>query len=305
MTKKQTNTLTLPAGAKGQKREPSIGFIGAGRVARALGIALHRAGYAVTAVASRTLASAKLLATQIDGCTARRDSQAVVDACQLVFITTPDDTIPAAIAHLKWHPGQTAVHCSGADSVALLRAAACQGITTGVFHPLQAFTGDKTDANAFQGITFSIEAEEPLRAKLKDMACALGGYWIVLSAEDKALYHASAVIACNYMVTLAGIAASLWANFGADTEEATRALLPIMKHTVANIEHLGLPDCLTGPIARGDAGTVRRHLQAIRARAPGLEPTYRELGQLTVSMAHAAGRLDAATVANLTAALAE
>ena len=273
-------------------------------MAHALAVALNRAGYDISAVASRSFTSALSLAAKIEGCAAYRDSQAVVEACGLVFITTPDSTIAAVTSRLKWHHGQAVVHCSGADSVSLLTAATSQGAVGGVFHPLQSFAADSTDTSVFQGLTFSLEAEGPLLDELKMMVNTLGGRWMVLRAEDKALYHASAVIACNYMVTLAATASGLWSQFGVSAKEALTALLPLMRGTLSNIERTGLPDCLTGPIARGDTLTVRRHLEAIRSRAPGLETVYRELGKLTLPLVRAAG-LDAAKITELTEIFAD
>ncbi len=271
-----------------------IGFIGAGKLATVLATGLSQAGYPVTCVASRTFSSAKRLAAHLDGCAPYADKQAVADNCDLVFITTPDDAIPLVAAELIWHPGQSVVHCSGVDSSEVLDSASRQGAAVGVLHPLQSFAGGGSDATALRGITFSIEAAEPLLSELKHIAETSGGRWVVLSAKDKVLYHAAAVIACNYVVALTKMATDLWARFGVGDKEATRALLPLMKGTLANIENVGLPDCLTGPIARGDIGTIRKHLEAIRGRAPEVEAAYRALGQVTVTVAEAKGEIDAA-----------
>jgi predicted short-subunit dehydrogenase-like oxidoreductase (DUF2520 family) len=202
-------------------------------------------------------------------------------------------------ADIIWHPGQTTVHCSGADSSEALMAAGLQGAAVGVFHPLQTFAGGEPDPAAFRGITFSIEALEPLLTHLKAMAGDLGGRWIVLKPEDKVLYHAGAVVACNYMVTLTKLAADLWAKFGVDRERAVAALLPLMKGTLSNIEKAGLPDCLTGPIARGDAGTVRKHRSALRERAPETLAIYDALGLETLPLAVARGKIDRAAAGEI------
>jgi predicted short-subunit dehydrogenase-like oxidoreductase (DUF2520 family) len=112
---------------------------------------------------------------------------------------------------------------------------------------------------------------------------------VVLRGDDKVLYHAAAVIACNYLVTLTKLATDLWQTFGISTEEATQALLPLIQGTVDNLRNIGLPGCLTGPVARGDLGTIRKHLDALEARSPDLLSTYRELGRQTVPIAQAKG----------------
>jgi predicted short-subunit dehydrogenase-like oxidoreductase (DUF2520 family) len=142
------------------------------------------------------------------------------------------------------------------------------------------------------GSTFALEAGEPLLKTLKDMANALGGHWVELKAGDKVLYHAAAVIACNYMVTLLKLATDLWQTFDVPPQQATRALLPLLRGTIHNIETVGIPQCLTGPIARGDVGTIRKHLDALEQTAPHLVSTYRELGLQTIPIAVAKGRID-------------
>jgi predicted short-subunit dehydrogenase-like oxidoreductase (DUF2520 family) len=262
-------------------------------VAIALGQALSRSGYSVTAVASRSYGSAAKLAAAIDGCAACHSAQEVADRCNLIFITTPDDAIPLVAGSIKWKKGQAVIHCSGADSTEALISAAEQGAVTGAFHPLQSLAGGPNDADKLKGITFAVEANEPLLSQLKDMAEALGGQWLILKAEDRALYHAAAVVACNYMVTLTGMAADMWGNFGADGGQAVRALLPLIKGTLSNIESDGLPGCLTGPIARGDTGTIRKHLAAISQKSPNIEEAYRVMGLATLPIAQAKGQLSA------------
>jgi len=99
-------------------------------------------------------------------------------------------------------------------------------------------------------------------------------------------------MACNYMVTLTKLACDLWETFGVDPKEATQALLPLLKGTVNNIDNVGLPNCLTGPIARGDLGTVAKHLNALEKAAPQILSTYKELGLQTIPVALAKGRID-------------
>ena len=124
------------------------------------------------------------------------------------------------------------------------------------------------------------------------MAVSLEGRWIELKPGDKVVYHAAAVLACNYLVTLVKLATDLWQTFGVSTSEATRALLPLLRGTINNLDNVGLPQCLTGPIARGDLGTVGKHLAALENSAPELLPTYRELGRQTIPIALDKGKVD-------------
>jgi len=280
-----------------------LGFIGAGTVGTALARRLSERGYPVVAVFSRTPASAERLARAVGGCRAVESGQAVADAADLVFITTPDDAIGKVAASIRWRSGQSVVHCSGADSVDTLEPARKLGANVGAFHPLQTFANVEQAISNIPGSTFALEAEGPLLNTLRDMAASVDGHSIQLRAGAKVLYHAAAVIACNYLVTLVKLATDLWQSFGVAPEEATRALLPLLRGTTANIDRVGIPQCLTGPIARGDTGTIRKHLEALERAAPSVLPTYREMGRQTVPVALAKGRIDQEQAAGLLALL--
>ena len=266
-----------------------LGFIAAGTVGNALAIRLSQRGYPVIAVSSRSHTSAKKLAQAISGCRAVNDNQAVANEAELIFITTPDGAIAPVVSEIKWRPGQSVVHCSGAASTDILEPARQLGAQVGAFHPLQTFASIEQAIDNIPSSTFAIEAEEPLLSILKDMATALDGHWIGLGASDKVLYHTAAVITCNYMVTLVKLATDLWQTFNVPTSQATKALIPLLRGTLNNIDNTGIPQCLTGPIARGDTGTIEKHLNALQKVAPTLLSTYRELGLQTIPIALAKG----------------
>ena len=268
-----------------------LGFIGAGTVGTALASRLSSIGYQVVAVSSRSLNSAKKLADSISSCQFFNNHQAVADAAEVVFITTPDDAIASVASQIQWHSGQSVVHCSGAASTDLLEPAKKLGAHVGVFHPLQTFASVSQAIENIPGSTFALEAEEPLLTTLKDMANALDGHWIELKASDKVAYHAAAVIACNYLVTLVKMATDLWQTFNIPTHQATQALLPLIRGTIHNIDTVGIPQCLTGPIARGDSGTVKKHIDALQKVAPDLLSAYKELGRQTIPVALAKGKI--------------
>ncbi len=276
-----------------------IGFIGAGTVGTALAISLSQKGNRVIAVSSRTLSSAQRLAQLISNCQVYPAAQGVADAAELVFITTPDDVIAKVASEIKWHKEQDVLHCSGAHSIDILEPAKRLGANVGSFHPLQTFAGVNEAIKNLPGSTFALEAEEPLLSRLKELASILNGKWVELKPGDKVLYHASAVFVSNYLVTLVKLALDLWQGFGVPGEEATKALLPLLKGTVNNIESIGLPNCLTGPIARGDLGTISKHLNALKSKNPSLFTTYQDLGLQTISIALAKGKIDTARAEEL------
>jgi predicted short-subunit dehydrogenase-like oxidoreductase (DUF2520 family) len=269
------------------------GFIGAGTTGTALAVRLSQKRCQVVAVFSRTLSSAQKLAGLVPNCQVCHAVQEVADAAELVFITTPDDAIARVCSEVHWHEGQSVVHCSGAHSVDILESAKKLGAAVGSFHPLQTFADVDQAMQNLPGSTFALEAEEPLLTTLKELTRLLNGNWVVLKPGDKVLYHAAAVFACNYLVTLVKLALDLWQNFGVSSKEATRALLPLLEGTINNIDNIGLPNCLTGPVARGDSGTIKRHLSALEARSPALLTTYKELGLQTIPIAVAKGKVNA------------
>ncbi len=269
-----------------------LGFIGAGTVGTALAVRLSSKGYQVIAVSSRSQTSARKLAQAVNGCRAFNNSQDVADTAELIFITTPDDAIASVASEIHWHTGQSVIHCSGADSTDILEPAKKLGARVGAFHPLQTFASIKQAIENIPGSTFAVEAEEPLLSTLKDMATALDGHWIELKANDKVAYHAAAVIACNYLVTLVKLATDLWQSFNIPQSQATQALLPLIRGTIHNIDTVGIPQCLTGPIARGDIETIKKHLDALQKVAPALVSTYRELGRQTIPVALAKGKIN-------------
>jgi predicted short-subunit dehydrogenase-like oxidoreductase (DUF2520 family) len=269
-----------------------IGFIGAGTTGTALAVRLSQKGCPVVAVSSRTLSSAQKLAGLVPSCQVCHAAQEVADTAEIVFITTPDDVIAQVCSEVQWHEGQSVVHCSGAHSVDILEAAKKLGAAVGSFHPLQTFADVDQAIENLSGSTFALEAEEPLLSTLKEFTLLLNGNWVELKPGDKVLYHAAAVFACNYLVTLVKLALDLWLDFGVSSKEATRALLPLLAGTINNIDNIGLPDCLTGPVARGDSGTIERHLRALETRSPSLFATYKELGLQTIPIALAKGQVN-------------
>ena len=139
-------------------------------------------------------------------------------------------------------------------------------------------------------MTFGIEAEGELLAFLERLASEVGGYPLRVPAEARALYHAASVFSCGYLTTLLGEARTLWTRAGLPPEQAFQAITRIASSTLANIERFGAETALTGPTSRGDAGTVRLHLDSVRDVAPELLPLYREICLRSVELARQAGR---------------
>ena len=270
---------------------PRLGFIGPGTVGIALARSLASAGYPVVSISGRNAERLGRAVESIPGARAAESAQEAVDAADLIFLTVPDDAIQSVAERLAWAPGKSAVHCSGAASLDLLETAERQGAAVGAFHPLQTFASAEQATRNLPGSAVAIEASDPaLESTLEAMADALGGRPLVLRG-DKALYHASAVIACNYLVTLLDVAAGVWPHLGLSKEDGLKALLPLVRGTIENLDAIGLPNALTGPVSRGDVGTIERNIAALSEHAPETAALYVELARRTIPIARAKGTL--------------
>ena len=258
-------------------RSASIGFIGAGKVGGSLAGAMTAAGYRITAVASRTTASAQRFASRIDGCVPYTRLQDAAAAADMLFITASDDAIAPIADAVEWRAGQGVAHCSGAASLDALAKPARQGAIPGALHPMQAFSSVENGVQSIPGITFGIEGGDAMRAYLATIARDVGGNAVFLSAQDKVLYHISGVLMGNLLTCLVGISAEVWEHIGYTRADGVNALTPMMYAVARNIETAGIPAAVAGPYPRGDIGTVRKHIDALASRHPALLPLYREL----------------------------
>ena len=280
----------------GLTRESKIGFIGGGAVGQTLAVALAAKGYPVVAAASRTHASAESLAGRVEGCAALREPQQVADAADFLLITTFDDAIGPVADAIRWRGGQGVAHCSGAASLDVLQGAEEQGAAVGTLHPLQAFVSVDEALRNLPGSTFGIEGDGPIREYLRDMALALDGRPMFLRPEDKPLYHGSIIMLGNLLLGLTGFVADLWQKLGIEREDALKSLLPIVQGCVDSMNANGFPGAFAGPYARGDAGTIDKHIQTFTSRAPEALHLYCQMALASLPMALEKGRADPSTL---------
>ena len=270
------------------KQDLAIGFIGIGALGKGLPLCLEARGYRVSGAHSRSLSSAQWLADHIPGCLVFPSAQELCDATDLVFITTPDAVIGQVAGSIIWRPGQGVVHCCGAASEEVLRPAADQGAVTGAFHPFQTLGGlvdPEETASRLSGVTFAVAGQGWLADYLWELANQLGGRPVSVSASDRPLYHASAVLACGYVVALLHSATEVWRAMGFSAEEAIDAIYPITCVTLDNLAREGATASVTGPVVRGDIVTLRSHLEALSQRLPELVPLYGELTSASLVLA--------------------
>ena len=228
---------------------------------------------------------------------ARETSGLGADAASssLVLVAVPDAAIEATAASLAAalapEVRPSVVHLSGALGLEVLAPVAKAGCATGAWHPFQPFASVRPP-EAFAGSTIGIESDDPeLLARLEELAGAIGARPRPIRGEQRALYHAAAMIASAYLVALAAQATDLLsAELGWEREEALAALLPLMEGAVSNLHSEGLPEALTGPLRRGDAEPIARHVAALTALdRPATLDAYRALGREAVELSRSAG----------------
>lgn len=277
-----------------QDTEDTIAILGLGKVGTAVGHLLKKAGYRILAVADQSPSALKKNIPFTGGRACSDLAEAAAEAT-FILITTTDDAI-ASVCHEivtkgAVHTGDKVIHMSGAGGLDLLAPAHSAGAYVASIHPIQSFADVEGAINSIPGSTFGITADENLRGWSVAVVSALEGIPFFVPEKDKALYHAAACMASNYLTTLMHMVETTYQSLGLNRQEAVQAFWPLVRGTLLNIETRGAAAALTGPIARGDAGTIEKHLQALRETLPRLLCAYCELGLMTVEIARNRGSL--------------
>ena len=302
-------------------------MIGAGRAATALASGLGDAGWRIVAVAGRRGAQARRLARRCGaGTTATSVAGRACLGADVVLLAVPDrEIVPLARALAKnlarpWtgphrsgpdgagraraRPARIVfLHTSGASGADILLPLKRQGYSTGSLHPLLSFPGSTAPSPDMKGATFAIDGDRRARAIAARLARSVGGRPLRVPPSKRAQYHLAACLASNYVVTLAAEAVALLARAGVPSREALGVLLPLLRSTLANLESAGLPDALTGPVARGDAVTVAKHAVVLRRSPAGVAALHGALVRRTVRLAASHGLLAPAAVRRIERAL--
>ncbi len=286
--------------------KPPITIIGPGKVGRAIGSVAHRVGWPIAAVAGGT--HEQRTREFAEGVEAEVCSLAqAASRGELVLLTVKDQAIRPVCEQLAAAGGlgntPVVAHCSGALDCSVLAAAQQAGCPVGTMHPLQTFPSAEAAIAKLPGTYWFIEGQPLATEALRSLADALGGQTVTLDAAVKPLYHAAAVMSANYITTLIDAALELYAQTGLDEASARQAAAPIIRATVSNVLENGTQASLTGPIARGDVETVRRHLDALDAYNRDLAEFYRVIGRRTVALARRKGSIDETTADDLLALL--
>ena len=273
-----------------------IGLAGAGNVARAMGRLLQERGLRVAAVASRDPAHA-LAAAEFIGGGARPVSYADLPAyAENLLIAVADRAIPfvaETLAGAGMRAG-VALHTCGTSGEEALAALAECCVSCGAIHPLQSIASPEQGVRDIPGAAFAISGSPPAVVLAESIATVLEGQVLRVPAGGRAAYHAAAVMASNYVVGLVDAAAMLMEGAGISRAEALRALGPLARTSLENALTTDPAKALTGPIARGDAATVRSHLKALEGAEEAVDALYRAAGLHVLELARARGLAGAA-----------
>ncbi len=270
---------------------PRIGFVGAGRVANALGVVFSQAGWPVAAVATRDEANVARFRAHVPGVKAVPSIAALADDVDLIFVTVPDDVIADVAAELRLYAGQAAVHTSGALDTRVLEPARAAGTQLGSFHPMVAFANQDAAVRSLPSATIALEGDDELVALLGQLATDIGAQPVLLPPTGKTAYHAAAVLAGGGVIGLLDGVAEVARGAGLDEAGALAIYVPLIRQALTNAEAMGIGEALTGPFVRGDVGTVRNHLEAMRRLAPGAVEMYRATAARELDLAIGRGAI--------------
>ena len=270
-----------------------VGIVGAGRVGAVLGAALARAGHVVSAVSAVSEESLERAATLLPGVPVKPIPEVVAGA-HLVVLAVPDDALADLVAGLSatgtFTPGQLVLHTSGAHGISVFESAAGSDIVPLAIHPAMTFTGTSLDLDRLHDCCFGVTSPDLARPLGEALVIEMGGDPVWVAEEDRVTYHAALAHGSNHLVTL--VAQSMQLLVEAGVEDPARVLEPLLTAALSNTLQRG-DAALTGPVARGDAGTVAGHVAMLRKVAPDIRPTYLALARATAQRALLSGRLRA------------
>lgn len=268
---------------------PRLSIIGSGHVARVLGRLWHGSQCVMLLdVLSRSNENARTACEFIGAGRALQDYAALAQA-DLYLIATPDDQIAACCALLAGSgrivPGTVVFHCSGALPASVLQAASARGATVASAHPIRSFALPEQVAASFAGTWCGMEGDAQALAVVAPLFEAIGAQCIDIDPAAKTIYHAAAVFASNYLVTVLDVAMQAYGRAGVPQDVAMKLMEPLVRKTVDQVFEAGTAAALSGPIARGDMATVEKQASAVAAWDAQHGTLYRRLAEATLELA--------------------
>jgi len=285
-----------------QSIKKSIGIIGAGRLGTTLAAAINKkkiSGIELVAISSKTgdalIRAQDIIGTVKNNLIFTTDNNKCAAEADCIFICTPDDIIENVCKSIvQSNPGDIKaklfIHFSGAKTLKVLSSASEAGAHTASIHPIKSFASIndsiETLPGTIYGVTYPVKPHSESRKFIDYFVLSMGGTIIEVEDEKKSLYHAAACVASNYLVALVNYAVSIHEGIGIKKEDSLRALSGLIEGTIANIKKLGPRQALTGPIARGDTGTVEEHLANFsKYLGPDRDLVYSIMGYETAKLA--------------------
>ncbi len=266
-----------------------IGIVGVGRVGTALGTALSDAGYPVVAFHARSVAALDRARTRFPGAFPETPAK-VAEASDVLFLTVSDDMIPGVVESVVsagvLRAGHIVAHASGRYGVGILQAVLDCGAFRAAMHPIMTLSGSDDDPRLLSGAAFGVTADPAAEPVANMLVTAVGGRVIAVPEEARTAYHAAVVLGANYLGTLVTAMLGLLETLGVDA--AADAVAPLLRQSLRGALERG-PAALTGPVRRGDAGTVQAHLEALAVLDHEVMSTYAALASLTVDQLERAG----------------
>lgn len=267
-----------------------IGFIGAGKVGKALGLYFRNRGLDISGYYSRTAASAQD-AAELTRSKEFTTIKALAAASSVIFVTAPDQAfteidneITAMLFEQQISKETIWIHASGAHPSGYLTGIKQAGCAVASMHPLQSFGEPASSADRLSKTWFTLEGTEKAVHVAKMILYQTGNPFSLISTNNKPLYHAGACVISNFLVTLLDSGIRFFEAAGMNREHTLQAIDPLIEATLSNIREKGTINALTGPIVRGDVNTVSVHLKALEAGLPDELGFYKALAHKTIHM---------------------
>lgn len=285
-----------------------IGIIGAGRVGAVIGAAWRAAGHAIIGVSATSATSLERAEEMLPGVPVLPPDQ-IAERAELLLVAVPDDEISSLVSGLaalgRIHPGQIIVHCAGRYGTDVLEPATGLGALPIALHPSLTFTGTALDLPRLRQSTVAVTAPAPIRPVGEALVVEMGAEPIEIAEADRPLYHAAITHASNHTITIIAEALDMLTEAGVD--DPSRVLTALVDASVANTLQNGAK-ALTGPVSRGDAGTLAAHLAALSeyslsVSSPATRNSYIALARSTTAKALALGRITDAQAQEILALL--
>lgn len=270
------------------QHKDKISVIGVGRIGSALVKALHKADYEIAGVIDRDLSLASKIAKRLK---TNKFSNKILDltASDITFVAVPDDEIADVVTSLKrnFEDQKTSpfvFHTSGALTSEVFYPLVKLNVNCASIHPIQSFPGAENDWTKFQGIYFGLEGSPAAIKKASEIVCKLKGHPIIISKEQKSLYHLACTMASNYLISLMIPVTEIFGNLNFSEKESLKIIYPLLMTTLSNMKNQQIEGALTGPISRGDTGTIEKHLEVLSKNFPQYKKLYRSMGGILINL---------------------